>query len=128
LNQRSLDKIIDKVYSKYTLILYFLYNNMRSAQINFKTKPEVKEKAAKLAEQIGLSLSSLLNAYLHHFLNTKSVYFSAVDEEELEPSDYLVASLKEADEARKRGDYYTFEDSDKAVKFLEDVRTGKVKV
>lgn len=44
--------------------------------INLKTDKEVKEQAQKLAKKMGFSLSSLINAYLRHFLRNKEVYFS----------------------------------------------------
>ncbi len=45
--------------------------------MSLKTDKETKDKAQKLAKQMGFSLGSLLNAYLHHFVIHKVVYFSA---------------------------------------------------
>jgi len=47
-----------------------------STVINVKTEKEIKEKARKIAKEMGFSLSSLINAYLRHFLRSKEVYFS----------------------------------------------------
>jgi len=77
---------------------------MHSAQINFKVKPEVKKKAAKLADQLGLSLSSLLNGYLHHFISSKSVYFSTANKSNNEEfSDYAIQSLAESEKETREG-------------------------
>jgi addiction module RelB/DinJ family antitoxin len=46
--------------------------------INIKADKAVKEGAQKLAEELGLSLSAVINAYLKHFVRSREVYFSAV--------------------------------------------------
>ena len=45
--------------------------------INIKADNDVKIKAKKIAENLGLSLSAVINAYLKQFIRNKSVYFSA---------------------------------------------------
>lgn len=101
---------------------------MQTAQINFKVKPKVKQEAGKLASQLGLSLSSVLNAYLHHFINTKSVYFSAKKEEELEPSEYLKDAIREAEECRERGEVYSFDNEKDALAFIDNLIEEKKEV
>ncbi|MBL7141873.1 type II toxin-antitoxin system RelB/DinJ family antitoxin [Patescibacteria group bacterium] len=44
--------------------------------INIKTEKEVKARAQKLAKEIGLSLSAVINAYLKQFVRNKEVHFS----------------------------------------------------
>ncbi|MFH1192249.1 MAG: DUF6364 family protein [bacterium] len=44
--------------------------------INVKADQEIKIKAKKIAEDLGLSLSAVINAYLKQFVRNKSVYFS----------------------------------------------------
>lgn len=44
--------------------------------INIKTKPDLKEQAQKIASDLGLSLSAVLNAYLRQFVRNKAVHFS----------------------------------------------------
>ena len=46
--------------------------------INIKTDKEVKENAQKIAKDIGLSLSNVINASLRNFIRTREVYFSAI--------------------------------------------------
>ncbi len=45
--------------------------------INVKADKEIKVKAKKIAQDLGLSLSAVINAYLKQFVRNKSVYFSA---------------------------------------------------
>ncbi|MFH1412578.1 MAG: DUF6364 family protein [bacterium] len=44
--------------------------------INIKTEKEIKTHAKKLAEEMGFSLSAVINAYLRQFVRNKEVYFS----------------------------------------------------
>jgi len=46
--------------------------------INVKTDKEVKENAQKVAGDLGLSLSAVINAYLKQFVRNKEVYFGLV--------------------------------------------------
>jgi len=46
--------------------------------INIKTDKEVKKNAKKVAEDLGFSLSAVINAYLKQFVRNKEVYFSVI--------------------------------------------------
>ncbi|MBU6447501.1 type II toxin-antitoxin system RelB/DinJ family antitoxin [Patescibacteria group bacterium] len=46
--------------------------------INIKTDKEVKENAQKVAEELGLTLSAIVNASLKQFIRTREVYFSTL--------------------------------------------------
>jgi len=88
---------------------------MNTAVINIKTQPETKAKAQQIARQIGVSLSSLLNAYLKKLVRTKKVEFDL----EEEPSPYLVKILKKADKDIKAGRVSpAFDDVEDAIKWL----------
>lgn len=88
---------------------------MNTAVINIKTQPEVKAKAQEVARQIGVSLSSLLNAYLKQLVRTKKVEFDLGEE----PSPYLVRILKKADKDIKAGRVSpAFDDVEDAIKWL----------
>lgn len=90
---------------------------MYTAVINIKTEEETKKKAQKFAQEIGVSLSALINAYLKHVLRTKKVEFS-LDEE---PSPYLIKILKKAEKNYKEGKGSpTFRTGEEAVKWLEE--------
>lgn len=52
--------------------------------IHIKTEYEVKENAQKLALELGLNLSDVINASLRNFIRTREVYFSSVPRMTLE--------------------------------------------
>ena len=66
--------------------------------INLKTDQEVKEKAQKIAKEIGLPLSAVINAYLKEFVREQSVRFSL--EPEIRPE--IGKLLKQASQDYKQ--------------------------
>lgn len=91
---------------------------MNTAIINIKTQPETKAKAQEIARQIGVSLSSLLNAYLKQFIKTKTVTLSANEEI---PNAHTLKVLKKAEENYKKGNTSpAFRTGEEAVKWLEE--------
>jgi len=54
---------------------------MASTVISIKTDKEVKEKAQKIAKEIGFPLSTLINAFMRQFIKNKTVYFTAMPTE-----------------------------------------------
>jgi len=52
---------------------------MNTAGIYIKTQPEVKAKAEKIARDLGVSLSALVNIWLIQFVKTRRVNFSVDD-------------------------------------------------
>ena len=46
--------------------------------INIKTDKEVKRNAKRVAEDLGFSLSAVINAYLKQFVRNKEIYFSVI--------------------------------------------------
>ncbi len=73
---------------------------MRTEIINIKTDPVTKKQAQKTARDLGLSLSTLLNAYLKQFVKNKTVTFGASQEE---PSEWLIKSLEAAKKDEEEG-------------------------
>ena len=55
---------------------------MNTASIFIKTEPKIKEEAKKTAEELGFSLSSILNAFLRQFVKTKTITFSTKELDE----------------------------------------------
>ncbi len=72
---------------------------MNTAIINIKVEPTVKKQAQRMAQQLGLSLSGIINGYLRHLIRTKEVYFSLSEE----PTEYLIQALREAEKETKEG-------------------------
>ena len=48
---------------------------MAKTTINIKADREVKRKAQKVARDLGMPLSTVINAYLNQFIRTKEVHF-----------------------------------------------------
>lgn len=73
---------------------------MNTAVINIKTDRVIKSKAQAIAEELGLSLSAVINALLKQFVRTKRLNVTARPEI---PSPYLIKALKESEEDVKKG-------------------------
>lgn len=90
---------------------------MNTASILIKTEESTKNQAQQIAREIGVSLSSLLNAYLKQLVRTKRVEFDLGKE----PSEYLKSTIKKAEENYRKGKISpAFKTGDKAVKWLEE--------
>ena len=72
---------------------------MNTAVVNVKVDPNVKKEAQKVAKDLGISLSGVINGFLKHLVRTKTIHFSLSEE----PSDYLIESIKEAQKDIKEG-------------------------
>ena len=89
---------------------------MNTAAIYIKTQPEIKAKAQKIAKNLGLSLSSLMDSWLKQFVKTKSATLSA---EEERPSKYLIESIRKSEEQLKKGETSpTFDNAKDAIEWL----------
>ena len=88
---------------------------MNTAVINIKTNPETKAKAQAVAQELGFSLSSLINGYLKHLVKTKAVHFTTSEE----PSDWLIKILKENERDKKAGRLISFKNFEEEVAYLD---------
>ena len=92
---------------------------MNTAAIYIKTEKETKAKAQKIAKELGLSLSAIVNGFIKQFIKTKTVTFSA-DRDEI-PNKRTRAILKQAEENYRRGNTSpAFDNAEDAIKYLED--------
>lgn len=89
---------------------------MNTSVINIKTNPEVKANAQKVANNLGFSLSALINGYLRQLVKTKTAHFSL---NENTPSEYMLNALKESERDIKIGRSRKFVSSKAAVAFLD---------
>jgi len=89
---------------------------MNQAVINIKTEQKIKHEAQKVAADLGLSLSGLINAYLRQLARTKEVYFSLRNEQ---PSEYLIEAIRESEKERAEGKMKKFKD---AKSFLRELK------
>lgn len=95
---------------------------MNQTQVNFKVDVKVKERAQKVATQMGLSLSAVLSGFLRQFIRTKEVYFTLQKEK---PRESLLSMLHEAEEDRRRGNVYAFDKHEDALEFVDKLRRRK---
>ena len=72
---------------------------MKTAVLNIKIDPKVKDAAQKVADELGFSLSSIVNASLKSLARNKTVSFSV-----LEPTPFLAKTIRSAraDRAKKK--------------------------
>lgn len=89
---------------------------MNTASILIKVDPQVKAKAQKTAQKLGLSLTSIINRYLKHFITTETITFSTRDEK---PSQYLIKALKESESDVKAGRVITFKNIQEELEYLD---------
>lgn len=85
--------------------------------INIKTDKEVKESAQKIAEELGLSLSAIINASLKQLVKNREVCFSAIPR----MTPYLENIIKEAKKDYKAGKNIAgpFETAEELMKYLD---------
>lgn len=86
--------------------------------INIKADKEVKESAQKVAADLGLPLSTVINAYLKEFIRERSVRFSI--EPELRPE--VEKMLRQASKDYKAGKNIVgpFRNMEEMDKYLDD--------
>ena len=89
---------------------------MNTASILIKTDPQVKEKAQRTAEEMGISLTSVINRYLKHFIQSKSITFTVEDET---PTQYMIDSLKKSEEDVKSGRVISFDSPADELAYLD---------
>ena len=89
---------------------------MNTAIVNFKIDQKIKKQAQKIASELGLSLSAIINGYLKNFIRTKTVTFSMHDEE---PSEYLIKAIDESEKDIKEGRVISFKSGDEVLAYLD---------
>ena len=72
---------------------------MSKTLINIKTDTKVKKEAQKIAKELGVPLSTVVNAYLKEFVRERSVRLSL----DPQPRPEVAKMLREASEDFKKG-------------------------
>ncbi|MEK7592416.1 MAG: type II toxin-antitoxin system RelB/DinJ family antitoxin [Patescibacteria group bacterium] len=90
----------------------------QTAVINVKVDPAVKSSAQRVAREIGLTLSGVINAYLKDFVRRKEVRFSVAPEI---PRAQTLRMLKKVEEEIKRGDVISFDSPKKVLDYLKTI-------
>ena len=92
---------------------------MSYAVVTTKVDPQTKKEAMATADELGMPLSVIIKAFLKQFIKTKTVTFSARDEEI--PNEYFKRTLAKARKNWKEGKGSpVFRTGEEAVKWLED--------
>ena len=71
---------------------------MKTSALSIKIDPKVKEEAQKVADQLGFSLSAIVNASLKNLARSKTVSYSL-----LEPTPFLKKAIRQARRDRVHG-------------------------
>ena len=91
---------------------------MDTAVINIRTDAAIKSQFQKVAEELGLGVSALLNALMRQVIKTKRVELEARPEI---PNAYMIKALRESEEDYRKGNYHSFDDPKEALKFLNSL-------
>ena len=81
--------------------------------ISIKTTSEIKTKAQKVAESLGMNLTGVIDRYLKTFIKTKG------EDIREEPTEYLLKSLKESEEDVKAGRVVSFKNPQDAIHYID---------
>ena len=88
--------------------------------INFKTDKKIKTQAQKIAANMGLNLSDVLNIYLRGFIKKKELHIN-LNKDESNPSDELLEAIKEAGYEYKNGKMKRFKSFDSLITHLKQI-------
>jgi addiction module RelB/DinJ family antitoxin len=69
--------------------------------LNIKTDKKLKADAQKIAGELGVPLSTVMNAFLKQFVRDKEITFSA---NEYRPTPYLIRLIEEAQKEYEAGE------------------------
>ncbi len=75
------------------ILLYILWYMNTHTILNVKTDKKLKAEARKVADEIGVPLSTVVNAFLKQFVRDKELTLSA---SEYRPTPYLAALIEDA--------------------------------
>jgi addiction module RelB/DinJ family antitoxin len=90
---------------------------MNTTSLHIQIEPTIKQQAQKTAQELGLSLSSVVKALLKQFIRTRSLAVGITERPEI-PNAYLRKSLKQSEEDIKAGRTQKFESWDAVFDYL----------
>jgi len=88
---------------------------MNTTSLHIKIDPAVKERAQKIADELGLSLSSVVKVLLKQFIRTKQLSISLREI----PNAQLRKELQQAEEDIKAGRVISFASGKDALDYLD---------
>lgn len=84
--------------------------------LNIKTDKKLKAEAKKVSDELGVPLSTVINAFLKKFVREKEITLSA---NPLRPTPYLEQILEDAQAEYKAGKARTFESGEEMLDHLK---------
>lgn len=90
---------------------------MSTSVITVKTPSNIKKQAQEIAQNLGFSLSALVNGYLRQLIKTKTVHFTLAEE----PTPFLLDALKESKEDIEAGRVVSFDNPQDAIDYLDTI-------
>jgi addiction module RelB/DinJ family antitoxin len=90
---------------------------MNTTSLHIQIEPGVKQQAQKTADELGLSLSSVVKALLKQFIRTRSLTVNMQERPEI-PNARTVQALKQSEEDYKAGRVISFESGKEALDYL----------
>jgi addiction module RelB/DinJ family antitoxin len=88
---------------------------MTYAVINVKSEPLLKKQAQELADELGVSLSTVINSSLRQFVRNRKLVLS----EDYVPNDYLAKRILESDRAYKKSEQTSYDSLDEFKKAMQ---------
>ena len=89
---------------------------MNTTVINIRTEAELKEEAKKIAGELGMSLSTVINVFLKQFVRRKGLSVSLKET----PNDFLKERIKETKGEIREGKISpAFDNAGDAIEWLE---------
>lgn len=77
--------------------------------LNIKTDKKLKAEAKKVSEELGVPLSTVINAFLKQFVRDKEITLSA---NQYRPTPYLIGLIEEAKKEYEAGNVNKFDTAD----------------
>ncbi len=90
---------------------------MNTTSLHIQIEPSVKQQAQKTADELGLSLSSVVKSLLKQFIRNKSLSVGITEKPEI-PNARLIQNLKQSEEDIKAGRTQKFESWDQVFDHL----------
>jgi addiction module RelB/DinJ family antitoxin len=101
---------------------------MNTTSLHIQIEPVIKQEAQKTAQELGLSLSSVVKALLKQFIRTKQLSVGIKERPEI-PNARLVQDLKQSEEDYKAGRVLSFKSPEEAIayvsSFIENANKNK---
>jgi addiction module RelB/DinJ family antitoxin len=93
---------------------------MNTTSLHIQIEPSTKQQAQRTADELGLSLSSVVKALLKQFIRTKQLTVAIQERPEI-PNAYLRQSLKQSEEDIKAGRTIKFKNIDEAISYVDSL-------